>query len=297
MPKREWNDVPDDAFKMSQSTIGSLELSPCRVTTLPEEVKLVPSVNMFRGTVVHAILEDIENQAIDPKRAVLPRHIIEVSQELAFDEGWQFEGIVSDELTFVTDVSMISKAWLTSDVRAMIHEEGWITVEAEVPHAKKVTTLPNGQDFYFVTGGIDRIYSTDQGYVGIDFKTSARPWSKKDGTGLIQDDAYAWLVLDEYGLIQDWRFLVGSFSNMQWNVHPTAVDRASIEAFLTRAIGWAEFLTMENRPHLCTPVSMKQRGWWARPAYNHGYCPTCRHVGDEWDNHEAWEDTPGAQSS
>lgn len=287
MPKREWADVPEGAMVLSQSVIGSLDLSPCRVTTLPKGFRTEPSVAMFQGTVEHTLAEMKVNGGDSTTKV---SSILEIADALWADEPhldgktWtaklQEEGI--DPLDWAQQISMLHQAWLTGPWALKYAEMDLL--EAEVPRARQLGVTAKGTPLYVVTGGIDAIFKDryDDVHV-VDWKTAGRPWSKNDGPGLIQFDVYDWLLDGEYGEVSSYTFEVGAFSSLEWRSHRVNVNQATVTNAMMRIQGWADFLELDPRPHLCTPVGMKSRGWWARPNYNHGHCPTCKFLGDEWD--------------
>lgn len=299
MPKREWSDVPDGALVLSQSVIGSLELSPCRVTTLPKGWRTEPSVAMFQGTVEHALAEAkvIEGKSVT-KASDIMAVAVELWEEEPHEEGKSWAAKLKEEnidaVDWAAEMGMLHQSWLTGPW-AMKYSRLEL-LEAEVPRSRQLGVTAKGTPLYVVTGGIDAVFGHPRrrGITIVDWKTAGRPWSKNDGHGLIQDDVYVWLLDGEYGPLEDIDFVfeVGAFSNLEWRAHETEVTDASIHNALERIRGWADFLELDPRPHLCTPLAMKQRGWWARPNYNHGHCDTCKYLADEYD--AEWERTEPA---
>lgn len=303
MPKREWADVPEGALVLSQSVIGSLELSPCRVTTLPKGMRTEPSVAMFQGTVMHEMAENhIKFGDVTTTASAIMETADAAWQDEPHEKGKSWAKKLHEEnveaVDWAAEMGMLFQSWLTGPW-AMKYRRMEL-LEAEVPRSRQLGMTAKGTPLYVVTGGIDAVFRDPRtGYVHIvDWKTAGRPWSKNDGHGLIQDDVYVWLLsgddqkywseLDE----AHFTFEVGAFSNLEWRAHDTEVTCASIHNALERIRGWADFLELDPRPHLCTPLSMKARGWWARPNYNHGHCHTCKYLADEYD--AEWERTEPA---
>ena len=287
MPKREW-DIPDDAFAMSQSTIKSLDLSPCRVTTVPEGVKIPPSRAMFLGTIEHAIIERRLTGEWTPFQVTVISAVEDLIHELADEEGFPLETLLEGQpvRAVAEQASSLAREWETSPATLAVRELEPIAVELNA--YRYVTDLSNGQPFYLVTGGVDylALNPLSAHLIGVDWKTAGRGWNNGDGTGSIQSEILAFLLAPEYGVIEDWWYVVGDWSRMKWKIHETFITPASVWAAVHRAIEWAEYLIDPNRRHLCTPSDGKKRGWWAKPAFNHGFCPTCKYLGDEWD--ERW---------
>ena len=172
-------------------------------------------------------------------------------------------------------------------------------LEAELPLALKLqpndswdlgrlnNDTPEGRSVWFVTGGIDLLTGTVVAPVMWDWKTAGRGWSGQQGTGNNQKEAYA-LLLEENGYEppSEMNYVVYDRSKHAWRIHPAKITRQSIDAYVMRVEGWVAY--MLNPFHLCTPTDGKQRGWWAKPDYNDVWdsCPTCRYLGDQYDNQE-----------
>jgi hypothetical protein len=281
---------------LTQSTIESLMLSPCRVTEKPSGVRVPPSEAMFKGTVVHSLIEQFMRGELSKMRVGAPSTVLSVAGKLAREEGHEFGNLVPSRLhdSFAASVANLMMAFIQGPWAETLRF--WETVEAEVPRAVQIATLSNGQELWLATGGIDLIgMDPDQGIRGVDFKTSGRAWAQYDGQGRVQHNTYALLAWEDYGHIEDWAYLVGDFSKMAWKWHPAAATTASIASTTERIVQWAEYLILESRPVLCTPYNGKARGWWAKPTYNDGWCDRCRYLGDAHDDDPAWEDTFGAR--
>lgn len=286
MPKREWNDVPAEAFKMSWSTVDSLELSPCRQTLGEKEA---PSEPMFYGTVGHALAENVTAGEVSIQKAMSTKYILDLADELATEEGFDVLALLGRHaLDWASELSFAIKAWHVGPWAEAISK--WEVVETEKPRSRLVSILPNGQEFYLVTGGIDLITLPTEGAKlrGVDYKLTGSGWWKDKSSARGQDDIYAYLAEPDFGLIEDWSYVVYNRRKGEWLWHNTTVTPKSMRAMVERCIGWAEYMTLENRPHLCTPTDGGKRGWWARPAYNPAWntCPTCRYLGDEFDSQE-----------
>ena len=89
MPSRDFEtmfpEIQEDDLVISQSTISSLELSPCRWLYKPEGRN--PSEPMFFGTVEHAIIEKYIVGEIDQWALISPQNAWDVALECAVDEG------------------------------------------------------------------------------------------------------------------------------------------------------------------------------------------------------------------
>lgn len=279
---------------LTQSTVESLMLSPCRVTEKPRGVKVPPSEAMFTGTVEHAIVEDFTAGRISKLQACSPQTVISYGERLAREEGFALADLIprKDQDRWAAKVANLTMAYIQGPWAETIRH--WEILEQEEPRAVEIAILSNGQSLWLATGGIDLIgRSPELGVVGVDVKTSGRGWGGSDGPGRIQHNTYALLAYEDYGLIDDWRYLVGDLSKLAWRWHPAAVTPASLQSTRDRIVEWAEYLILPNRPTLCTPYDGKKRGWWAKPAYNDGWCRRCRHLGDQWDDDPAWADTFG----
>lgn len=278
---------------LSQSTVGSLELSPCRVISVPKGIRPLTTEAMFAGTVEHAVVEGVILGEADHLKSISVRNILNIAEELLEDEAWTgtLADLVGDPVGWATQLSILTEAWWTGPYATLIREMELI--EAEVPRWKR---HPNGalpyteRELVIVTGGIDYIgRHPERGVIAVDWKTTGRAWYQNAGGGRIQHQLYDFLVDDEYE-VDEWLYVIGDRSKMQWDERKATVTPRSKAAALDRAWQWAVYLDDPDRPYLCTPSEGKSRGWWAKPAYNHGWCDTCRYLGDEFD--QRWEGVP-----
>jgi len=293
MPRREWSDVPEGALKLSSTTIGSLELSPCRVT-IPHV--MVPSEAMAFGTVAHGSLERAITGQATWLQAQVAKNIAQWAKEDLGDEldlDAKLNGFDLDWYAEIGDAVAAFKPVFTSMLSA-----GWEVLECEQPRARfRPLADAHVEGYWFVTGGIDLLLGRGDERFGVDFKTSARGWWKDDtGVGRAQHLFYSWLAEPDFGLVEDWAYYVYDRSRRDWKFYPVKAKPKAIDAALIRADGWAKFLALpeEIRPHLCTPTDGKKRGWWSKPQYNPvwGLCPTCSAVGDEYDDVQLDEEGP-----
>lgn len=289
MPKREWNDVPEGALKMSSTTLGSLELSPCRVT-IPHV--MIPSEAMAFGTAVHAVLEHVVTKRIPWVKAQTSKAIDQIVHEAFEDDPFDLsEKLNGFELDWYAEIGDAIAAF--KPLYDTIHDNGFEVVEAEKPRAR------DRGHYWLVTGGIDLIlYNEGTGhYLGADFKTSRTAWWKgDDGRARSQHDVYAYLAEPDYGDIDDWAYLVYDRSKQVWDTYHVQSTPATRAGVLLRMDEWAKFLALPDdvRPHLCTPTDGKKRAWYSKPDYNPVWkiCPTCDKVGDEFDDKPRPTDKP-----
>lgn len=292
MPKREWNDVPEGALKLSSTTVGSLELSPCRVTI---EHTMVPSEAMAFGTAAHGVLERVVTNQLSWVQAQSSKHIAAAAQEDLDDVDLPSK-LNGFDLDWYAEIGDAVAAFKPTFDR--ITAAGWSVAEAEKPRAReRELDSPYAESYWFVTGGIDLILERGDEVLGIDFKTSARGWWKDDtGVGRAQHLYYSYLAEPDYGLIRNWGYLVYNRAKQEWDPYYVTAQPKAIAGALVRADNWAKFLAMPGdvRPHLCTPTDGKKRGWWSKPQYNPvwGLCPTCSAVGDDFDGKPVVEDGP-----
>lgn len=279
--------IPEDAMILTQSTINSLELSPCRVTTIPEGVRVEPSEAMFFGTVQHAGIEAFLKDELSHVALSAPAVWSKIAYEKADAEGIPLDKRLNDKhLDWMSEQAALFTAWY-HDFYTPVGRH-WPTQLVEEPLATPLGRF-NGRDVFFATRGVDWLTGPVGENIGVDFKTSARGWWGNKGTAMNQDDAYTYLLYADSGhMVYDWRFVVGNRSKNAWDIYSTEVTAQSMNAFIKRVDGWAKFLTLDDIPHICTPLdSGTARGWWSRPDYNHAwnFCPTCRFVGDEYDTY------------
>lgn len=289
MPKREWS-VPEDTMVITQSTVGSMELSPCRVIAVPDGLRTFTSEPMFGGTVPHAIIEEVVTGQADRLKAMSVKHILEVAEEALEFEAWPgtLAALVGDPMEWASGLSALIAEWWTGPWSTEVRHMDLI--EAEVPRWKMhpYGKLPHTErNLAVATGGIDFIgRDPERGIVGIDWKTTGRQWYQNAGGGRIQHQLYDFLVMDEYE-VDEWVYWVGDRSTNKWEPRKAKVTERSRAAALDRVWQWAVYLDDPDRPYLCTPSDGKSRGWWAKPQYNHGWCLSCRYLGDGWDTD--WE--------
>jgi hypothetical protein len=283
-----WPEIPANAVVLTQSVIESLEFSPCRITTVPPGTKVKPSFAMWRGTLSHGIIEKRLTGQWTADQATSAQRVRTLAQEYADKEGYTIEALLEgfDFDKMVDQALYLHREWETAVWGEWMRNMEVVMVER--PFSRYVCDLSNGQPLYLATRGVDFIGERHDGsLVGADWKTTGYPWDKGSGSGKIQDDIFAFLVAPEYGVVEDWSFWVGDWRYLKWAEYPTKVTPDSVWAAVNRAIGWAEYLMLPNRPHLCRPSDGKKRGWWAKPEYNHGFCPTCKWLADDVDRR--WE--------
>lgn len=292
MPSRDFTtmfpQILDTDMIVSQSTVASLELSPCRWYYKPERRK--PSEPMFFGTVTHHQVESFLAGRLNDIQLLDPNLAWTASVDLATDDGFDlYEALPSEEqrAKFSLEISDASSAWL----RDYWHADGNQNLaikSVEEPFAMDITpaegVYPEGRKVWFVTGGIDLLL---EDWKIIDWKTASVMWSKGKGTALGQKEAYAMLVDDKYGVMPtSMTFWVYDRARKLWGPRPADITPYSVAAYRARVEGWVQY--MLNPFHLCTPSDGKVRGWWSKPQYNDVWdlCPSCRHLGDSWDKKE-----------
>ena len=292
MPSRDFKtmfpQIPADAPIVSQSTINSLEISPCRWLYRAE--KHEPSEAMFFGTVVHGMIEGFLEGEFTTWEVINPEAALVVAIHLAEDDGFTLdEKMPAKErrAQFALDVTDATQAWLRDWWQADDNQD--LTIRSiEEPFAMQLARdydEPEDQpEAWFVTGGIDLLL---EDWTMRDWKTSAVMWSKGKGTALSQKEAYAMLVNDKYGIMPTkMEYVVYDRARKYWDIRPGDITPQSVQAYRARVDGWVRY--MRDPFHLCTPSDGKTRGWWSKPTYNDVWdrCPSCRHLGDSWDKKE-----------
>lgn len=305
MPKRDFAanfPIADDALIFSQSTVSSLELSPCRwYYGTHQGIKLEPSEAMFFGTVEHAIVEAFITGKINHFELISPQTAQKIAYEVAEEDGIDLDEKMPDRArraAWFLELAEAAQAWyhqywteIGRDLDIISVEEQFAMNLGQYPAPKAEFGGETGpREVWFVTGGIDLVHNAPGTIDGtqpvmVDWKTAGRGWSVGQGTGNQQKEAYAMLYENKYGVLPvAMTFAVYNRMKHSWSPYPAKITRQSVDAYRLRLEGWINY--MLNPFHLCTPSDGKRRGWWAKPDYNDviDRCPSCRHLGDEWDN-------------
>lgn len=295
MPSRDFlsmfPEIPADALIVSQSTINSLELSPCRWKYRDPDSH--PSEPMFFGTVVHAMIEAFLRDEITEWEMINPQIAVDIARSQALYDGFDLEEKMPDverRAKFSLDLTDATQAWLRDWWQADGNQNLAIK-SIEEPFAMKIADaekynapLREYPEAWFVTGGIDLLL---EDWTMRDWKTAGAGWTIGKGSALSQKEAYAMLVDHKYGIMPTKLvFVVYDRARKLWVEREGKITPHSVQAYRARVDGWVQY--MRNPFHLCTPTDGKQRGWWSKPDYNDVWdrCPSCRHLGDGYDNKE-----------
>jgi hypothetical protein len=233
-----------------------------------------PSEFMFRGSVVHRLIEFGVKGSAYPS----PGAILALAYELAAEDNFDLDTRLPQEgrAAWIAGVGGMYAAWRTY----------WATVATGAAPllVEQRLAAPMG-DGLWLAGTPDALFQFPNGaIVGLDWKSSWKGWPPNRASTQSQHYGYRWL-LRQHGLPMPdaWWYCVGNFSKGDWQSYQVHLSDSGEAGFMARAQGVAKATALGVR--LYTPKAERGRAWWCSPAYCGAWdeCPG-RYLGDDKDH-------------